>query len=112
MENSASNRWLLLLDKLIEDWMGMILPRPVVAMKDFVQEDGCDWCGETVRESEPCPCATRRVYWNRVFRLGAYAEPLSSSILQGKYAAWNEMLVLHGTLLGKRRRGVCHQIQL
>ncbi len=103
--NSASNRWLLLLDALIEDWMGVTLPRPVVAMKDFVQEDGCDWCGETIREYEQCPCSARRLYWNRVIRLGAYGEPLSSSILQGKYAAWKEMLALLGRLLGERIRG-------
>ena len=102
---SASNRWLILLDHLIEDWVGMTLPRPVVAMKDFVQTDGCMWCGETIQEYVRCPCATRRLYWNRVFRLGAYAEPLSSSILQGKYAAWDEMLALLGTLLGKRFKG-------
>lgn len=103
--NSASNRWLLLLDALIEDWIGITLPRPVVAMKDFMQEDGCQWCGETIRPNEPCPCATRRLYWNRVIRLGAYDEPLSSSILQGKYAAWREMLVLLGRLLGERIKG-------
>jgi ComF family protein len=102
---SASNRWLILLDHLIEDWVGMILPRPVVAMKDFIQSDGCMWCGETIKEHERCPCATRRLYWNRVFRLGAYAQPLSSSILQGKYSAWTEMLALLGTLLGNRIRG-------
>jgi ComF family protein len=103
--NSATNRWLVLLDHLIEDWVGMVLPRPVVAMQGFVQEDGCSWCGETIHPEEPCPCATRRLYWTRVFRLGAYAPPLSVSILQGKYAAWPEMLALLGTLLGRRIRG-------
>jgi ComF family protein len=103
--NSASNRWLLLLDDFLEDWAGLILPRPAVAMKDFEQKDGCMWCGETIRENERCPCASRRLYWNRVFRLGAYSEPLSSSILQGKYAAWEPMLVFLGRLLGERIRG-------
>ena len=102
---SASNRWLLLLDRLIEDWVGMTLPRPVVAMKDFIQEDGCIWCGETIRENEPCPCAGRRLYWIRVFRLGLYQEPLSASILRGKYSAWVEMLTLLGQLLGERIKG-------
>ena len=37
--------------------------------------------------------------------LGAYKEPLSSSILQGKYAAWHEMLALLGTLIGERIKG-------
>ena len=103
--NSASNRWLVLLDHLIEDWVGITLPRPAVAMQDFVQQDGCLWCGETVQEHEPCPCAHRRLKWNRVFRLGAYDKPLSSSILQAKYAAWPEMLALLGKLLGQRIRG-------
>lgn len=103
--NSATNRWLLLLDDFLEDWAGLILPRPAVAMKDFIQEDGCMWCGETILESEPCPCATRRLHWNRVFRLGAYAEPLSSSILRGKYSAWEPMLIFLGKRLGERLKG-------
>jgi ComF family protein len=83
----------------------MILPRPVVAMQDFVQQDGCMWCGETIFGNDACPCASRRLHWNRVFRLGAYQEPLSSSIIQGKYAAWHEMLALLGNLLGERIKG-------
>jgi ComF family protein len=103
--NSASNRWLVLLDHFMEDWMGMTLPRPAVAMQDFIQEDGCLWCGETIQKREQCTCANRRLHWNRVFRLAAYDEPLSLCILQAKYAAWPEMLALLGKLLGERIRG-------
>lgn len=85
--------------------MGLVLPRPTVAMQDFVQQDGCSWCGETVREHTTCPCAERRLKWNRAFRLGAYQEPLSSSIVRGKYSAWVEMLTLLGQQLGNRIRG-------
>jgi ComF family protein len=102
---AISERLLVLFDHFIEDWMGTILPRPVVAMKDFVQQDGCPWCGETIRKNEPCPCANRHLHWTRVFRLGAYQEPLSSSIVRGKYSAWVEMLTLLGQLLGKRIKG-------
>ncbi len=84
----------------------MTLPRPAVAMQEFVQKDGCMWCGETIHnEFERCPCATRRLHWNRVFRLGAYEQPLSTSILQAKYAAWPEMVAFLGKLLGERVRG-------
>ncbi len=104
--NSATNRWLVLLDQFIEDWVGMTLPRPAVAMQEFVQSDGCPWCGESIHNDlERCPCATRRLHWNRVFRLGSYEQPLSTSILQTKYAAWPEMAAFLGKLLGERLRG-------
>jgi ComF family protein len=102
---SATNPWLLLVDHFVEDWIGITLPRPAVAMQDFVQQDGCTWCGETIRQDEMCPCAASHLRWNRVFRLGAYDEPLSSSIVQGKYCAWIEMLTLLGRLLGDRMKG-------
>ncbi len=95
----------MLLDDLVEDWIGITLPRPAVAMQEFIQKDGCNWCGETIRKNEPCPCASRRLKWNRVIRLGAYKEPLSSSIVQGKYSAWSDMLAYMGKLLGERMKG-------
>ncbi|MBT4530074.1 MAG: ComF family protein [Phycisphaerae bacterium] len=103
--NLASNRLLLLLDDIFEDWFGVELPRPVVAMRGFKQEDGCQWCGETNRLFEPCPCGGRRIRWTRVFRLGSYAPPLSTSIMQGKYAVWPEMLSFLGKQLGDRVKG-------
>ena len=102
--HSVTNKWCLLIDRILEDWVGVILPRPAIAMQDFVQEDGCMWCGETMEEGA-CFCQARRLRWNRVFRLGHYAEPLSSSILQGKYAAWYDMLAFLGRMLGKRLKG-------
>ena len=103
--DSASKQWQLFLDDFLDDWLGIELPRPKVAMEGFEQEDGCSWCGETVPAFGKCPCSSRRLKWNRVFRLGAYAPPLSTSILQGKYAVWENMLAYLGKHLGLRIRG-------
>ena len=84
--------------------MGLTLPRPRVALEGFEQSDGCSWCGVPVDDT-PCECATRRLQWTRVFRLGTYGPPLSTCILQGKYMAWPEMLELLGLILGERIKG-------
>ena len=97
-------RWHAVFDKFVEDWMGLTLPRPRVALDGFVQSDGCSWCGVQV-DDDQCDCARRRLQWSRVFRLGTYRPPLSTCILQGKYMAWPEMLELLGTMLGERMKG-------
>jgi len=98
-------RWHTVVDRVVEDWVGLTLPRPRVAIGEFVRTDGCSWCGVSLDSEIPCPCSANRLAWSRVFRLGGYAPPLSTCILQGKYMAWPEMLELLGTDLGKRIKG-------
>ena len=99
-----AKRWHAPFDKFVDDWMGLTLPRPRVALEGFEQSDGCSWCGVPVAD-EQCDCAERRLQWSRVFRLGTYGPPLSTCILQGKYMAWPEMLELLGLILGERIKG-------
>ncbi len=96
---------MLLLDKIVEDWVGLSLPRPAIALNGFKQLDGCFWCGKDLAEHRCCACNKRHIPWSRVIRLGTYEKPLSDCILGGKYAAWSEMLEYLGGMLGERIRG-------
>ena len=102
---SGAKRWHAAFDQFVDDWIGLTLPRPRVALEGFIQSDGCAWCGIQSDAESQCECSGRRLQWSRVFRLGTYGPPLSTCILQGKYMAWPEMLELLGTMLGERIKG-------
>lgn len=97
--------WQLYLDQIIQEWVGLTLPRPCVAMRGFSPTDGCMWCGSDIVPYTLCHCCDRSLKWSRVFRLGGYEPPLSDCILQGKYASWPEMLELIGCMLGTKVKG-------
>jgi len=101
----AQNKWMLLLDKFVDDWAGILIPRPTIALAGFEQSDGCYWCGKEVDEKNSCGCKERHVPWSRVIRLGNYEQPLSTCIVTGKYAGWDDGLEFLGELLGEQIRG-------
>jgi ComF family protein len=101
----AEKTWLTLVDRIIDEWAGITFPRPVIALGMFEPSEGCYWCGADIQWQSVCDCRSARLQWSRVFRLGAYEDPLSACILGGKYAAWKEMLEHLGTMLGAQVRG-------
>ena len=102
---SAGKSFLTWLDSFLDDWLGTEIHRPKKAMDGFVPSDGCMWCGDTLLPFTPCACATRRLAWNRVHRLGLYEPPLSTCIVKGKYSAWHPFLHYLGAQLGKQVKG-------
>lgn len=101
----AREKWLLLLDKIVNDWAGIAIARPSVMLDGFTQSRGCYWCGKEVGTLEMCACSGRHAPWSRVIRLGNYEPPLSECILSGKYAAWDVGLEYLGRMLGHEIRG-------
>ena len=101
---SADNKWLLLAERVVDEWVEITFPRPVVALEGFEQSDGCYWCGTGEKIGLQCQCDSRRLAWLRTFRLGEYEAPLAECIFCGKYSAWLLMLEYLVTKLGERIR--------
>lgn len=102
---SADNKWLLLAERIVDEWAEITFPRPAVALDGYEQSDGCYWCGGGEESTMPCSCGNRRMAWLRTFRLGEYDSPLAECICRGKYSAWLMMLEYLGLELGERIRG-------